>query len=116
MVLVWVTLTDIRRRINDFESVHDRYGTSIRNVKEKILLEFGDKKKLCVANAWFETKRRIIKYSIVGNKIAIDFVLVGGSKKKYLTDVKAIFLKLQHRLMEQTKTKKVKESSDEQTN
>ena len=46
------------RRIDGFEGVHGRYGIGERNVEERRLIEFCDKKKLCVANTCFEKKEQ----------------------------------------------------------
>ena len=69
--------------------VHDKHG--IGNVEERRLLEFCDVRELCVANTWFEKKeQRKIAYSIGGNEIEIDFVLVDKNKGKYFKNVRAI--------------------------
>ena len=80
--------------------MHDRHGIGKRNVEESRLLEFCDEKELCLANTWFEKKeQRKIAYSMGGNEIEIDFVLVDKNNRKYLKDVRAIRCELQHRLV-----------------
>ena len=81
----------VGRRIDGFEGVHGGYGIDERNVLERRLLEFCDKKELCVANMWFEKEQRKIAYSMGGNETEIDFVLISKNNiKKYLKDLKAI--------------------------
>ena len=90
----------VGRWIDGFEGVHDGYGFRKRKVKEKRVLEFCDEKELCVANTWFKKEeQRKITYSVGGNKMEIDFVLVSKSNRKYLKDVKALSWELQHRLV-----------------
>ena len=53
-----------------------------------------------MTNTWFEKKeQRKITYSIAGNEIEIDSVLVSKNNRKYLKDVKVIPWELQHRLV-----------------
>ena len=90
----------VGRAIDGLEGVHGGHGIGKRNVDGRRLLEFCDEKELCVANTWFEKKKqRKIIFSMGGNEIKIDFVLVGKSNKNYLKDVKAIPCDLQHRLL-----------------
>ena len=64
--------------------MHDGYGICKRSVEGRRLLEFCEKKELCVANAWLEKKeQRKITYSMGGNEIEIDFVLVGKNNKVF---------------------------------
>ena len=106
----------VGRRIDLFESVHDGYGIGKRNVKGRRPLEFCDEKELCVANTWFENEQRKITCSMGRNVTAIDFVLIGKNKRKYLKDVKAISWKLQQWLVATDRQKRVKESSEKRTN
>ena len=65
------------RRVDSYEGVHDEYKIGERNVKEKRLLEFCDKKELHVANTWFEkNEQKKTIYSMGENKTEVDFVLV----------------------------------------
>ena len=80
----------VGRRIDGFEGVHGGCEIGKRNVEGRRLLKFGDEKELCAANTWFEKEQRKITYSMGGNKIDLDFVLVGNNNRKYLKDVKAI--------------------------
>ena len=66
------------------------------------LLEFCDKRELCVANTctWFKkTDKKKIIYCASGYRTEIDFVLVGEKYRKYIRDVKVIPWELQHRLV-----------------
>ena len=75
----------VGRRIDGFEGVHGGYGIGKRNDEGRRILEFCDKKELCVANTWFKKKKqRKITYSIAGNEIEIDSVLVDKNNRKYL--------------------------------
>ena len=76
--------------------------------KYRRLLEFCDKRELCVANTWFnKTDKRKITFSAGGCETEIDFVLVGEKYRKYIRDVKVISWKLQHRLVVVDQDKKV---------
>ena len=44
----------IGKETEGFEDVHGRYGIGERNAEGRMLLEFYDKKELCVANTWFQ--------------------------------------------------------------
>ena len=80
----------------------------MRNVEGKMLLEFCDEKKLCVANTWFRKgEKRKVTYSTGGNGTEIDFVLVGKENRKYLRDVKVIPGELQHTGLVKKKVKKL---------
>ena len=68
-----------------FEGVHRGHGIGKGNAEGRLLLDFCDQKKLCVANTWFKKKdKRKATYSSGGNETEIDFVLVGKDKRKYL--------------------------------
>ena len=69
--------------------MHDRHGIGKGNVEKRRLLRFCDEKELCEANTWFK-KQRKIAYSMGGNEIEIDFVLVDKNNRKYLKEVRAI--------------------------
>ena len=45
------------RRIDGFDGVHGECGIGNRNVEGRRLLEFYDKKELCVANTWWFEKK-----------------------------------------------------------
>ena len=96
----------VERRIDSFENVHGWLQNRQKNLEGKALLEFHDKKKLCVANTWFGKGKRKTTYSTCGNKTEIDFVLVRKSNKKYLEDVKVISWELQCRFVETDADKK----------
>ena len=97
----------VAKRNDGFEGVHGGYGFGKRNAWGRRLLEFCDKKELCVANTWFEKeKQRKIKYGMGENKTEIDFALVSITNREYLEDVKAIPRQLQHRLVAVDKDKK----------
>ena len=65
----------VGRWTDGFVSVHGGYRIGKRNVVERRLHEFCDKKKLCVANTWFKKKeQRKISYSIGGCETEINFV------------------------------------------
>ena len=86
--------------IEGYEDVHGGSGLGERNVEGKMMLEFSDKKELCVANTWFRKgKKRKVTYSAGGNESEIDFVLMGKGNRKYLRDVKVIPGELQHRFL-----------------
>ena len=44
----------VGKQIDGFEGVHGGYGIGKTNVEGRKLLEFCDKKELCIANTWFE--------------------------------------------------------------
>ena len=47
-----------------FEGIHGGYGVGKRNAEGRLLLDFCDQKKLCVANTWFKKKdERKVNYS-----------------------------------------------------
>ena len=100
----------VGEQLDGFEGVCGEYGFGKRNVEGRRLLEFCDKKELCLANTWSEKKQRKITYSMGGNETEIDFVLVGKSNRNCLKDVKAISWELQ-----QTWTKSKKVVKNEQT-
>ena len=52
-----------------------------------------------MANTWFKKEKRKMTYSLGGNEIEIDFVLVEKEGRKLFKDVKVIPWKLQHRLV-----------------
>ena len=75
----------VQTRIDGLEGAHGGYGIGKRNVEGKRLLEFCDKKELCVANTLFKKKeQRKITYSMGGNETEIDFVFVSKNNRKYL--------------------------------
>ena len=45
-------------QIDGFEGVHGGYEIGKKNVKGRRLLEFCNKKELCMANTWFEKKEQ----------------------------------------------------------
>ena len=51
----------VGEEVEGFEGVHEGNGIGMRNAKERMLLEFCDKRELCVANTWFKktNKRKI---------------------------------------------------------
>ena len=55
-------------------------GIGQRNAEGRLLLDFCDKKELCVANTWYKKRdERKVTYSSGGNDTEIDFVLIGES-------------------------------------
>ena len=76
-------------RIDGFEGVHGGYGIGKKNVEGKRLLEFCDEKQLCVANTWFEKKKRKIANILGRNETEIDCGLAGTIIRKYLKDGKS---------------------------
>ena len=90
----------VRKCAEGFESVHGRNGIGKRNTEGRRLLEFCDKRELCVAHTWFcKPYKRKITYGVGGFETEIDFVLVGEKYRKYIRDMKVIPWKLQHRLV-----------------
>ena len=82
------------------EGIHGGYGIGKRNAEGRMLLDFCDQKELSVANTWYKKNdKRKVTHSSGGNDTAIDFVLVGKEKRKYLRDVKVVPGELQHRLV-----------------
>ena len=58
-----------------------------RNMDGRRLLEFCDKKDLCVANTWFrKPENRKVTYSAGGNETEIDFVSVNKEHRKYTSE------------------------------
>ena len=84
-----------------FEGVHGGNGIGKRNAEGRKLLEFCDKRELCVTNTWFKkTDKRKITYNAGGGcGTEIDFVLVGEKYRKCIRDVRVIPWKLQHRMV-----------------
>ena len=90
----------VRKKMDEFESVHGGNGIGEQNLEGRMLLEFGNKKDLYVANTWFKKKdRRKMTYSSGGDEIEIDFVLMEKESRKFLKDVKVISWELQHKLV-----------------
>ena len=68
-----------------FEGVHGGNGIGEKNVEGRQLLEFCDKRELCVTDTWFNKKeKRKVTFSAGGNETEIDFVLVSKENRKYL--------------------------------
>ena len=90
----------VGEEIEGFEGVHDRNGIGQKNVKGSKLLEFGNKRELCVANTWFKkTDKRKITFKSGNNESEIDFISVSKENRKILKDVKVIPWELTHRLL-----------------
>ena len=107
-----VSLGDVNEHVEkcaeSFEGVHGGNGVGKRNAEGRRLLEFCDKRELCVANTWFKkTVNRKITYSVGGCGTEIDFVLMGEKYRKYIRDVKVIPWELQLRLVVVDLDKKV---------
>ena len=93
-------LEDFNRHVGRrIDGVHGEYEIGKRNVEKRRLLELCEETESCVANTWFQKKKRKITYSVGGNETEINFVLVGKNNRKYLKDLKAIPWELQHRLV-----------------
>ena len=63
-----------------FDGIHGGYGIGKRNAEGRMLQDFCDQKKLCVANTWYKKKdKRKVTYSSGGSDrpTEIDFVLFG---------------------------------------
>ena len=83
-----------------FEGVHGGNGIGERNVEGRMLLEFCDRKDLCVGNTFFKkTNKRKVTFRSGGNETEIDFVLVGSQNRKFLKDVKSVPGELQHSIV-----------------
>ena len=104
----------VGKEIEGFEGVHGGYGIGERNAEGRMLLEFYEKKELCVANTWFQKKHNR-KVTIKAGEFAteIDFVLIGKERRKYLKDIKTLAWELQHRLVVVDVDKKKTEKSCE---
>ena len=48
----------VGKRADGFEGVHGGNGFGERNLEGRRLLEFCDKKELCVANTWFKKRAK----------------------------------------------------------
>ena len=83
-------------------------GVGKRNAEGRRVLEFCDKKELCMANTWFyKADKRKITSSAGGCDAKIDYVLVREKYRKQVRDVKVIPWELQHRLVVKDLNKKV---------
>ena len=66
----------VGEEIDGFAGVHGKNGIGKRNAEGKMLLEFCDKKELCVANTWFKkTDKRKITIKSGNNESEIDSIL-----------------------------------------
>ena len=71
-----------------------------RNVEDRLLLEFCFEKNMCVGNSWFKKKdNRKVIFNVGCSGTEIDFVLMKGSRRKFLKNVGAIERELQHKLL-----------------
>ena len=55
----------------NFEGMHGKNGFEIRSMEGKMLLEFCDKKELCVANIWFHKKKRHSDQEIIKPRLIL---------------------------------------------
>ena len=63
----------VGEEIEGFEGVHGGNGIGKRNAEGRMLLEFRDKRELCVANTWFKkTDKRKITFKSGNNEFEID--------------------------------------------
>ena len=87
----------VEKYIDGFASVHGGSGFGIRNMQGKMLLKFCEEKQLCVANTWFQKKKkRKVTFRSGDNKTEIGFALIAQKHLRYLRDVKVIPGELQH--------------------
>ena len=90
----------VGEEMEGFEGFHGENRIAKRNAEGRMLLEFCDKRELCVVNTWFKkTDKRKITVKSGTNESEIDFILVSKEKRKHLEDVKVIPWELQHRLL-----------------
>ena len=82
-----------------FEGVYGGNGIGKRNAEGR-LLEFCDKKELCMANTWFyKSEKRKIIYS--AGRCKTESILCSWEKNtKHIRDEKVIPWELQHRLVD----------------
>ena len=96
---LWGILMDMRENVLRVLKVYtgERYWE--RNAEGR-LLQFCDKKELCVANTWlYMADKRKITYSAGGSETKTDFVLLRKKYRKYKRDVKVVSWELQHGLV-----------------
>ena len=91
----------IGNEVDGIEGVHGDFGIGKRNVEDRLLSEFYvDKGRLkCVGNSWFKKDNRKVTFNGGCSEIEKDFVLMKGSQRKFLKDVRAIGGELQHKLL-----------------
>ena len=86
----------VGKEVDGFGGVHGGFEIGKRNVEGRLLLEFCVEKSMCVSNSCFQ-KKVTFKGKCSGTKI--DFVLMKGSQRMLLKDVKAIGGEFQHKLL-----------------
>ena len=92
---------DVGEQIDGFDGIHGEFVICERNVEDRLLLEFCDRKDLRVANTWHKKKENVkITYnSGLSRKTQINFALVGRRDRKHIKDVKTILGEYQHKLL-----------------
>ena len=72
----------VGEEIEGFEGVHEGIRIGKRNAKERMQLEFCNKRELCVANTWFKkTDKRKTMFKFGNNESENDFILVSKKQK-----------------------------------
>ena len=90
----------IGKEVDGFEGVHGGFEIGKKNVEGRLLLEFCVEKGMCVGNSWFKKKdNRKVTFNGGCSGTEIDFVLVNGSRRKFLKNVRAIGGEIQHKLL-----------------
>ena len=81
----------IGKKVDGFEGVHGGFGIDKRNLEDRLLLEFCVEKGMFVSNSWFKKKdNRKVTFNGECSGTEKDFVLMKGSQKKLLKNVRAI--------------------------
>jgi hypothetical protein len=74
-----------------FESVHGGYGYGVRNLEGEMFLEFAEAAELAIMNTWFKKDvEKRVTYESGGCRSQIDYVMVRGSERSMIDDVKVI--------------------------
>ena len=88
---LWDFNGHVGKEIEGFEGVYGGYGIGERNAEGRMLLEFCDEKKLCVANTGFRKKHnRKVTFKAGEFATEIDYVLIGKEQRKYIKNIKII--------------------------
>ena len=90
----------IGKEVDGFKGVHGSFGIGKRNVEGRLPLEFCVEKGLCVGNSWIKKKdNRKVTFKGECSGTKKDFVLMKGSQRKFLKDVRGIGGEFQYKLL-----------------
>jgi hypothetical protein len=69
-----------------YEGIHGGFGFDSRNVEGERIFEFSEAANLTVCNTLF--KKRLVTYNSGGDRGPIDYLLLGKSDTRVITNVK----------------------------